>query len=292
MWRCAVANRRVVEHLVPGAAPAIITPAAKPKTGGRLGTPMRTVALAVLLLLAGCADPAPVEEPEEPMPPAEPVGLQEAKYVNFTGTLRSLPVLPDEEAGDLEVLPNTGRITATLLWTDPLAELSFHLDGPGTGGHDGGHYTAPGDGRAEADIPEPSVGDWTFRVVGENAMDVAWTLVVFMAPDDAVTTVLAERYLLPRGSFFEINTEMELNATMNWEWSITDGSDSDFNIHTHFDDEVQYIVRETTSGHEGNVTADRAGGYSLMWENPGAAPQTIDYRVWGQFTVHSYFPPR
>jgi hypothetical protein len=73
---------------------------------------------------------------------------------------------------------------------------------------------------------------------------------------------------------------------------VVEGTAVEFNVHSHFDGQVQYLVEETAAAHNGTYTNDRAGGYSLMWENTGTVPITLQYRVWGDFVVDSYFPPR
>jgi hypothetical protein len=249
-----------------------------------------------MLSLAGCVDDAgdTTDIPADPdgQGTAEDV-LVQPTFINFTGRLSNLPAGSAGLTDTVQVLPNTGRITATLLWADEVADLAFELTANSAygDGHKGGAYDAPGSGTVIADIPEPERGNWTFVISGANAVRVDWTLVIFMAPDDAVTTVLSESFVLASGAFFEINTQMPFNGTLHWDWSIDEGSMSAFNVHTHFDDEAQYLVEETTSAHAGKVLAEREGGYSLMWENSGA-PQTITYRAWGDFTVDSYFPPR
>ena len=91
---------------------------------------------------------------------------------------------------------------------------------------------------------------------------------------------------------FEINTRMELHANASWTWQVLDGAEAAFNVHTHFDEEVQYLVEETGTSGEGRITAHRAGGYSWMWENNGPAPIRVEYRLWGQYALDSYFPPQ
>ncbi len=257
---------------------------------------MRALFVATIILLAGCTSPEPQAAPdiagEDPVP-AEGI-LTEAAYSNFTGTLRSLPGMAGTVSGEVMVLPNTGRITATLLWSDPLADLALTFVAQNASGeqHSGGTYDAPGAGRVAADIPAPATGAWTYTITGSNALDVAWDLIIFVAPDDAVTTVISESFFLAAGAFFEINTQMEDGASMSWAWTIAEESTSDFNVHSHFDGEAQYLVVESTTAHTGRIDVNRTGGYSLMWENPGAVPQTIQYRAWGDFAVDSYFPPR
>ncbi len=83
---------------------------------------------------------------------------------------------------------------------------------------------------------------------------------------------------------------MPEGGTFHWDW--TASQTVAFDVHSHFDDEVQYLVEKTTDADRGSYTNDREGGYSLLWENTGNAPVTLEYRVWGEFEVDSYFPPR
>lgn len=270
--------------------------AANAKSKTVLAPPMRLILAALLVgaTLAGCADPAPAPEeaPEAPGPaPAGDVLLGEA-FHNATGTITSLPIAVEVHGGGFEVLPNTARIDATLLWSDPVAELSLELaaENGSADGHAGGTFPASDEGTAVADIPGPALGAWSYTIHAENAVDVEWRLVVRMATDVNVSRVISDTVTIAAGQFFEINTVMPEDGKLSWDW--TSSETSDFNVHTHFDDEVQYLVEESATAHSGHVVADREGGYSLMWENPGAAPLSLTYTAWGAFEVDSYFPPR
>ncbi len=253
---------------------------------------MRILIVALLVTLAGCTAPADDVAPEPDTPVETPPAAAEAFYVNFTGTLSRLPTGTASESFEFQVPNATGRMTATLLWSAAATEFVLDLAPEAEGaGHNGGRYDAPGNGRVAGDLPEPSAGKWTATVTITEGVQADYTLTLFIAPDDTVQNVLSDSFVLASGQFFEINTVMPLNGTMHWDWHIEEGTDSAFNLHTHFDGEVQYLVEETTDAHAGKVVADREGGYSLMWENEGA-PQTIVYRVWGDFEVDSYFPPR
>ncbi len=147
-------------------------------------------------------------------------------------------------------------------------------------------------GRAEGILEAPVPGAWTATVESDAAVGVAWSLSVRMTPGAEGEAFLAETVVIPGGSFFEINTEMELNATLNWDWSTEEGTPVHFDVHSHFDDEVQYWVEMETAEHAGSFTNERTGGYSYLWENGGATPVRLTYRAWGGFVVDSYFPPR
>jgi len=82
---------------------------------------------------------------------------------------------------------------------------------------------------------------------------------------------------VPGGWFLELNYEVEAGATMTWSWNAT--AVLDFDLHTHFDGQVQEPVRATTTGHEGAYTAERSGGHSLMWTNPDAEDVVVDLTV-------------
>lgn len=208
-------------------------------------------------------------------------------YHNASGVLTSTPVAPRFASGDFEVANGTEHLHATLVWQPPQFALRLVLLGPG--GDPVPTDPTAAEGRAEVDVPAPAEGRWGFRVESDLAVDAAWELSVRLGGHDE--TLLAETVTVPGGSFFEINTEMEQNTTMSWRWS-TDGTPVYFNVHSHFDDQVQNRVEERAAAHEGAYTNDRAGGYSLLWENEGEVPVTLTYRVWGPFEVDSYFPPR
>ncbi len=246
---------------------------------------MRPLLPVLLLLLAGCIDSAP-NAPETEPDGDEPVVEEpwQAFFVNRTGNLGTAAITASQTEA-FEVPNGTARMTINLLWQDPLAELELDLAGPEGAG---GTYASPGDGRVKGDIPEPAAGEWVATIRGQNAINVDYTLVVYISPDDADLTVLQETVTIPAGSFFEINTQMDEGARISWDW--TTDNDSPFNVHTHFDGEVQYLVELTADAHAGSVVQNRTGGLSLMWE--ADTPTTLTYRAWGAFEVDSYFPPR
>lgn len=243
---------------------------------------MRRVLPLVMLLLAGCIDPATDDrQPDATEPAPEP---WQAFFVNRTGDFGAVAISGTQDES-FEVPNGTARMTINLLWQDPVASVELDLESP-----DGtlSTYATPGDGRIKGDLPNPTPGTWTAHIRASNAVGVSYSFSAFISPDGLGVTVLEETVTIAAGSFFEINTQMDEGARIHWDW--TTDADSPFNVHTHFDDEVQYLVEVTASAHAGAITQNRTGGLSLMWE--ADTPTTLHYKAWGAFEVDSYFPPR
>lgn len=263
-------------------------------TGRKEALAVGAVATAILIstVLGAIAAVTPIGDGMEPgtmvdptATPSDPDGvLLEDGYYNFTGRLTSLPIQPDTAEGTYKVPTNTGQLEAVLTWSDQVAALDLELDLGGTKTTEAGRVTVV--------VTTPSSGDTAFTVLGQNALNVAWDLSIRLSPAQGGQALLVDQFTIAPGAqvnFFEINTEMPLHGNASWSWQ-TNGGPADFNVHTHFDEQVQYLVEETATEGTGSLTAHRAGGYSWMWENPNPTPLTIEYRVWGDFTVDSYFP--
>lgn len=141
--------------------------------------------------------------------------------------------------------------------------------------------------RIEMEIDAPEPGSWSFQVSGDAAANGRWELSISVAGPDGF--VLADTVHKAAGAgFCEINTEMEEGAVLSWNWSTEPATPIHFDVHTHFDGEVQYLVDDdAVASHAGNVTATRTGGYSLLWENTSNVDVAITYRVTGDYRIHS-----
>lgn len=215
-----------------------------------------------------------------------PDASAEVRYENATGQLTTTPLAPTTSTGDFEVRPGTAVLEARFLWSPEQYALSIDLIEP-----DGGLEAtlSDSDGAAEATVEEPAVGVWTYVVRADVAVNAEWTLSLRMAPAAANEVLMADTTTIAPGAFFEINAVAKVNHTLSWSWS-TDGP-VHFDIHTHFDDEVQYAVAEDGSGgSSGTYTVVRDGGHSYLWENTGTLPVTLRYRVWGPWEFGSVAP--
>lgn len=225
----------------------------------------------VVLALAGCTD-ADTDRPDIPETPTEGEAIGEAVYFNETGTLTTLPFAGTSSVGNFE-MPN-----GTAAYANFAGEgLELVLTDPAGGQHGVGVIPV---------IP----GTWGWSVGGDLAVQTAWSFSIQVTTGEVYTGFLYETVSVTPGQFFEINTQMPLGGTFCWDWA--SGADLAFDVHSHFDDEVQYLVELTASENKDCFTNEREGGYSLLWENGGATPVGLTYTVWGDFEVDSYFPPR
>jgi hypothetical protein len=206
-------------------------------------------------------------------------------YHNATGQLTSSPFSPSASTGTFDVPAGTVVLNATLTWTPAQTSLRLELAGP-----EGQKVTVPNTagGRIEAGREAPPVGAWTYTIGSDLAVNVAWTLSVELATVPADEHFLAGARVVQPGQFLEVNTEMEEGAMLLWAWSSS--APVHFNVHSHFDGQVQDHVDGQDSAGHGQFTGEREGGYSLMWENKGTAPVRVDYRVWGDYELDSVFP--
>lgn len=208
------------------------------------------------------------------------------RYVNATGQLTSTPLAPASSTGGFAVEAGTAVLEAAFLWSPANFALSLDLVEP-----DGGvEATLTSDnGRAAATIVNPAVGAWTYVVRADVAANAEWTVSLRLAGAESGETLMADQVVIAPGQFFEINTVAKVDATLHWAWSTE--SAIHFDIHTHFDDEVQYVVEEQVPASSGAYRVVREGGHSYLWENTGTLPITLTYRAWGEWELDSTFPP-
>jgi hypothetical protein len=223
-------------------------------------------------------------------------------YLSFSasGVARGTPLVAYSRDALTFPVPNgTTSVVVVLSWTTAQAELNFTLR------HEEGTaiattYTRAGTVvRAQANQTIP-LGNWTVVVTSGLAADEPFEVqsTVVLLPKGMAyleNTVV----LKPSTRFFEINLEMDVNKTFSYEWSLVGNTNQKiaFNIHTHFDGQVQYLVQGHWNALKGNHTQTRSGGVSLMWEPKDASGTAITsdvrlhYRVVGPFHLHSMAGP-
>lgn len=109
------------------------------------------------------------------------------------------------------------------------------------------------------------------------------------SPAPAANTV--ERTVeISAGEFFEANLEMNESSHLTYEWTTADGSQVAFDVHSHTYTGVRYHARDNGSAGQGTFTAPSNGTYSLLWENPGDEPATVELTIEGDFVVESFAP--
>lgn len=249
--------------------------AMRPRTRSGIGIPVFLISLAILnaSILGGYAQITPIggEEPERDDVEEQATGPREL-FANATGVLTTTPIAPATATGTFD-MPVVQHARANFIGDG----LTLALTAPDGGTH------GPGD------LPMQP-GTWAYEVSGTFALQTDWSLSVQMTQSETGNGYLAETVTVPGAQFFEINTLMPENGTFCWDW--TSSADVVFDVHSHFDGEVQYLVQYTASDGRGCFTNQREGGYSLLWDNQGAAPVSLTYTVQGDFEVDSYFPPR
>jgi hypothetical protein len=222
----------------------------------------------------------------------QPPGEATALYHNATGQLTSSPAAPREPTATFQVPQGTTDLDVTLNWQPAQFALGFRLDGPNgaaeaapqPGGQASASFVPDNDGEP----PEP--GTWTYTILSEGVVvNADWELSIRFAQAQGNSTFLARSVTIPPGQFYEVNTEATVNGSLHWRW--TASAPIYYNIHTHFNNQVQNVVEEQSSAaSEGNYTVKQAGGHSYLWENTGNLPVTLDYRVWGDWRLDSVFP--
>ncbi len=200
------------------------------------------------------------------------------RHYAFSGSLTTHPAAPRSATGTFDVLTGTSELAARLASESP-TPLTLTLIDPS------GNATTGN----EQSVPAPLAGTWTFEVAAEAAFDAVWEVTVDLGGPRE--NLLSGSVTLAPNLFFEVNTDMVTDQTIHWTWRTQDGSDVDFNLHTHDDaGNVEYPVELTASRHAGNHTATYDAGYSLMWTNPNPVPVTVSWTAWGEYTFHSYTP--
>ncbi len=246
------------------------------------------LSVVVASVLGGFAQITPLGEGHDGMqddtPPQNVVDdFGDERVFSASSSLTSTPISPQSDRGSFQLRSDVVELEITFVHDQTSgATLSLTLTDP-----QGEQHEVP---RGEATRLLALAGVWSYVVTSDLALDVAWNLDAVMAVADEARTALAERFTIAPNTFFEINTQMPEGGTFCWDW--TTAAPVVFDVHSHFDGEVQYYIERTNDGEYGCFTNEREGGYSLLWANEQASPVVLDYRVWGEFTVDSYFPPR
>jgi plastocyanin len=88
--------------------------------------------------------------------------------------------------------------------------------------------------------------------------------------------------------YFEVDVRLDAGETLSWEWHV-EGAAVHFNVHVH-DPEYRVVQSHgSRESHEGSVTAEAAGVYSVYWDAAGAGPE-IHYTLRGDGEVVTVRP--
>ena len=150
------------------------------------------MAMASIMLLAGCADEAPPEvQPEPAEDDDRPELLTQVRYKNETGTTTGLtvdpapPIIGGTQSHDITVPLGTGRVEALLSWSDPVTLELIMPEGLGSATHESGS------GTAKAVVVGPATGDFTIRVRSDLAVMTDYDISIRLAPEDDSASLLA-----------------------------------------------------------------------------------------------------
>lgn len=270
------------------------------KAGSLADEPMTTHALGVLVVALGIVVAALLGAVSTVLLPAqaqdmqgpgdgEGDGLAADAYHNATGQLVSTPFAPGESSSSFEVPAGSTDLEATLIWTPTVANLQVVLEEPDG---DVAFQVGGADGQQEGSLgSQPAPGRWTYRITTSDPVaSIDWDLTLRMPQAAGNQSVMSGTIVIAPGAvnFYEINTVSPLGGTLHWDW--TASAAVHFDVHSHFDDDVQYPVTMTASEHAGSYTNERQGGYSYLWQNDGPVAVTVTYRVWGDWELDSVFP--
>lgn len=239
----------------------------------------------VTLLSAGCLGgtmPASEDTPED-------VATTEADLraitASFSGTVTATPATPDVQEFFFDVPTGAVGVNATLAWQTPVARFGFELIDPY------GELTARGYAERQgrlvvATVEPPKSGEWTLRVIGQLAIDEAFTIEAaaeLLVPKD---NLVRQSTQMRPGGYNEVNVIMEAGAT--FAFSFTSSDDVDWDVHSHPDNRVKYWEQGTGTSAESSFTAPERGIYSLMFHNPNALPVDLTFEMTGEFRLHSH----
>ena len=221
-----------------------------------------------------------VYPPLEAKPEAEHAhGDVTTRTYETSGVITSSPVSPSTGGGDLLLAGSTTRVHARLTWSPAQFALSVDLKGPS-----GQLVTlSSATGTAEGDLVAPEDGTWQFTVRADVAANAAWTLHFDVEEAPTGEGFATAHVTVQPGKFAELNMDVAEGDMVMWAWSAS--AEVHFEPHSHFDGAEQPIGPKEASSDEGHLESGRSGTYSLLWENKGSAPVTLDYRAWGDFTL-------
>jgi hypothetical protein len=200
-------------------------------------------------------------------------------YLNATGQLTSTPLAPSTGSGGFDLGDATTSLEATFTWTPAQFALSTDITGPS-----GQRVALSGaNGQAQATLVAPQAGPWTYAVRADAAAGVTWTLALKVQEAPTTGSFQSAHATIAPGTFVELNLDVGKDEPVHWAWSAS--ASIHFEPHSHFDGTEQEIGPKDAAQDEGHLVAERAGTYSLLWENKGSSPVSLDYRVWGDFAV-------
>lgn len=192
------------------------------------------------------------------------------------GTLTGSPLNPASSTGKMQVPSQAVFLDVETTWAGSASQAAFAFTDP-----TGTVYELQGDDDARF-LAVP--GEWTYTVEASFAASEAWELSVDFV-GIGTGQLLDQAVLVGPDRFYEINTIAEQGIEICWLWS--SAADVEFDLHTHFDGQLEYLYQETTHADRGCYTTQREGGHSLLWYNGGSPSVAVDLRVWGDFELAS-----
>ena len=243
--------------------------------------------VALALLSAGCLGAGDSPVPIDPQSDVETsdASLRELRET-FEGSVSGTPIAPGAQEHKIVVPQGAVGVNGTLTWTAPLARVKLELLDPYGEVVDTG-YPAQDGMLIVATVEPPASGEWTYRVIGESPVPVAYSLegvaeLLVPADNEVVKTV----QIRSGAGFYEVNVIMEENATFTFGFNSTQPVNWD--VHSHPPEGVKYWDQGRGTTASGSFTAPARGIYSLLFHNDGALPADVTFEMRGAFRLHSH----
>lgn len=248
----------------------------------------RLVVVVAAVLMAGCF--GDVTEPTPPTPETIPELSESSRgeSVLFEDAIQAAtPLTPYNKEFPFTVGPAVLEVSVNISWSSATSDILVQLVDP-DGKNQGNGVKASDTTRGVATVDPPARGDWKLVVTSTRAVQDSYRATVTLTDYIPGTTHLSEVVNLAARGFAEINLIMDDNASFVYSFEAREGTAVKYNIHSHEDGVTKYHVEDTTAKANGTFAAPHRQIYSIMWENEGVTPVTLDLKVDGQFRVHSH----
>lgn len=247
--------------------------------------------LALLVLtavLAGCVS-SPTTAPVASAPNADASDSARGVSQVITGEIpTATPLMPYQKEHVFDVGPGILEVRLNFSWTSQVSDIQVRLLDP-DGKDQGAGARETGTTRAMATVDPPAHGKWKLVVTSTRAVRESYSANLTLTEFIPGTSHLKEVETVGANGFRELNLIMEGNESFDYSWAIREtGATTKFNIHSHENGQTTYHVEGEFVKTNGTFTAPKRQIYSLMWENTGGLPISIDLEMNGKYRLHSH----